>query len=86
MMTKPLLTIENEFDLMVNYQIAIESKSVIITNDLRDKYRYSLYTIVKPFPTYEEYINGNEFDEGTLIKSSSSLDDLTLLQNSRRKK
>jgi hypothetical protein len=83
-MYQPQLSVETEFDLMVTYQRTIESKSVIIENDLRDKERYSLYSVSKPFPTYEEFLNGNEFDEQELIMSSSSIDALQLVQDSRR--
>lgn len=80
------LTVDTEFELMLNFQLAIESKSVIVENDVRDKHRYSLYSIAEPFPSYEEYINGDDFDEQKLIKSSSSYDELKLLQEKRRKK
>jgi hypothetical protein len=83
-MYQPQLSVETEFDLMVNYQRTVESKSVIVENDLKDKERYSLYTVSEPFPTYEEFLNGNEFDEQELIMSSSSIDALQLVQDSRR--
>lgn len=83
MNTKPILTIETEFELMADYQTAVETKSIIVENALNDKHRYSLYSIEEPFPTYEEYLNGNDFDEHGLIKSSSSLDELKLLQKTR---
>jgi len=75
-MKKPILSIEDEFHLMADYQNAIECKSVIVENALNDKHRYSLVEISEPFPTYEEYINGNDFDEGEIIISSSSMEDL----------
>lgn len=80
------LNVETEFDLMVNYQIAIESKSVIVENDLRDKHRYSLVAVEEPFPSYEEYLNGDDFEETKIIRSSSSYDELRMIQDERRKK
>lgn len=78
------LQVETKFDIMANYQIAIESKSVIIENSPTDEHRYSLYNIVKPYPTFEEYINGYEFDEGEIIDHSSDISYLNHQQDIRR--
>jgi hypothetical protein len=79
-MSTPVLNVEVEFDLMANYQTIIENKSVIIENSDKDEFKYSLFKVKKPYPTYEEYLNGNEFEEGKLIKHSSSIDELQSLQ------
>lgn len=84
-MIKPVLTVETEFELMADYQMSIESKTVIVMNSLQDKFRYSLYSISEPFPTYDEYMNGNDFDEDELIESSNNPDDLRVIQKARRK-
>lgn len=78
------LQVETKFDIMANYQTAIESKSVIVKNSPTDQYQYSLYMIVEPFPTFEEYINGNEFDEGELLEHSSNVSYLNHQQDVRR--
>lgn len=83
-MTRPVLTVETEFEMMADYQLAIESKSVIVENALEDKHRYSLYSILEPVPTYDEYMNGNEFDEGELLAESNTRDELKVLQETRR--
>lgn len=80
---KTLLDVEIEFGLMVGYQVVIESKCVIVKNSPKNKYKYSLYSIVEPIPSYIAYINGDDFIEGKLIKESS-LENLKALQESRR--
>src|SRR6478609_2120527 len=84
LMTRPSLAIETEFELMADYQTAIESKSVIVENALEDPFRYSLYAISEPFPTYEEYMNGNDFDEEELLAESNTRDELQIVQNERK--
>jgi len=83
-MTKPVIAIETEFELMADFQLAIESKSVIVENALDDKFRYSLYSITDDLPTYDEYMNGNDFEEDELIATANSKDELVLLQRERR--
>lgn len=84
-MKKPLLNLDREFELMVKYQITVESKSVVVKNNKHDEFPYSLYEIVEPYPTYEEYLHCNEFDEGQLIMNSLSLPVLDVVQERRRK-
>lgn len=79
------LTTDHEFDLMVNYQINIESQSTIVRNAPEDEFQYSLYEINKPYPTYAQYLNGNDFDESLLIMNSFSLEMVTDVQELRRK-
>lgn len=83
-MTRPVIAVETEFELMADYQLSIESKSVIIENSLDDKFRYSLYSITQDVPTYNEYMNGNEFEEDELLATSNSKDELRLQQQKRR--
>lgn len=83
-MKKPQLNPELEFELMADYQVVIESKSVVVENSERDQYRYSLYNVSEPFPTYEEYCHGNEFDEAKVIANSNNLNELKSLQQQRR--
>ena len=83
-MTRPLLTVDTEFEIMADYQLAIESKSVIVENALEDKHRYSLYSIFEPVPTYDEYMNGNEFDEDELLAVANTKEELKVLQETRR--
>lgn len=83
-MTRPVIAVDTEFEIMADYQLAIESKSVIVENALEDPYRYSLYSIAEPYPTYDEYMNGNDFDEAELIAESNTSDDLKLLQGEKR--
>ena len=83
-MPKYLQNVEKEFDLMVNYQIIKESKSVIVENSVKDKHQYSLCTLLEPYPTYDEYKNGNDFDEDRVIFSSSLLSEIKGIQEERR--
>jgi hypothetical protein len=83
-MTRPVLTVDTEFELMADYQLAIESKSVIVENALEDTHRYSLYSITDNVPTYDEYMNGNEFDEDELLAESNTREELKVLQEQRR--
>lgn len=83
-MTRPMIAVETEFDLMADFQLAIESKSVIVENALNDKFRYSLYSITDQMPTYDDYMNGNEFEEDELIATSNTKEELILLQQERR--
>jgi len=83
-MTRPVIAIETEFELMADFQLSIESKSVIVENALNDKFRYSLYSITDQMPSYDDYMNGNEFEEDELIATSNSKDELKLQQQKRR--
>jgi hypothetical protein len=83
-MTRPVISVDTEFDMMADYQLAIESKSVIIENALEDDHRYSLYSILEPVPTYDEYMNGNEFEEDELLAESNTKEELLVLQKGRR--
>lgn len=83
-MTRPVLTVDTEFEIMADYQLAIESKSVIVENALEDPFRYSLYSILEPVPTYDEYMNGNEFEEDELLAESNTKEELLVLQKGRR--
>ena len=85
-MLKSLLDIESEFEMMVEYQRTIESKSVLVEHSLKDEFAYGLYNIVHPYPSYEEFINGNEFIEGDLIEANSDIVQLEKLQDVRRVK
>lgn len=85
-MNPPILTIDREFDLMVKYQLAIETTSVIIKNAPSDAYTYSLIRIEEPFPSYIDYLNGNDFNELDVITASDSMDYLLSLQDSKRLK
>jgi len=83
-MNTPVISIDSEFELMANYQICIESKAFIVENSKKDLHRFSLYHIEEPYPTYEEYMNGNDFNETTLIRSSNSLEEIKVIQDSIR--
>lgn len=83
-MTRPMIVVETEFELMADFQLAIESKSVIVENALNDTFRYSLYSITDELPTYDEYRHGNDFEEDELIATSNSKDELRLQQQARR--
>lgn len=85
-MLKSLLDVESEFELMVKYQRSIESQSVLIEHSLKDQFAYGLYNVVKPYPTYEEYLNGNDFIEGELIAQHSDIVQLEKVQDQRRVK
>lgn len=80
----PNLNVETEFDIMANYQTAVESKSIIIENSPKDRFRYSLIQIIEPIPTYKEYLNGNDFDEQDIIMQANNIDQLINQQNIRR--
>jgi hypothetical protein len=74
------LNVDEEFELMVNYQVSIETSSIVVRNDHRDKYDYTLYSIVEPYPSYEDYLNGNDFDYGKVLYESNNLDSIMRLQ------
>ena len=83
-MTRPVLTVDTEFEIMADYQLAIESKSVIVENALEDTHRYSLYSIMDNVPSYDDYMNGNEFDEDELLAEANTKEELKILQEGRR--
>lgn len=85
-MNFPVLDVETEFDLMVKYQVAIETKTVIIKNAPGDAYLYSLVAIDEPFPSYIDYLNGDDFDELVIITVSNSIDYLQSMQDKKRLK
>jgi len=72
---------EQEFDLLCNYGVVVASRSIVVENDERDKYRYSLYKVLEPFPTFDEYVRGEEFDEGELIVNCRTMDEILFAQN-----
>jgi hypothetical protein len=75
--------VDDQIDLMIRYQNILESKSVIVQNDEEDEHPYSLYTVENPFPTYNDYLNGNEFDEGELIAHCQTYEQAIELQKGR---
>lgn len=83
-MSQPALDVESEFELMVRYSTTLQSLSHLIAHAPEDQNTHGLYEIVEPYPTYEEYKEGNDFVEGDLIEQSSDIVRLTNLQNSRR--
>lgn len=72
---------ETEFNLLCNYGEIISSHSIVVQNDDRDKFKYSLYKVLEPFPTFDEYVKGEEFDEGDLIANCDSMDEVLAVQN-----
>jgi hypothetical protein len=80
------MNIDQEFELMVNYQVSIESNSIVVRNDHKDKYDYTLYSIVKPYPSYEDYLNGNDFEYGKVLYESNNLDSILESQDNMRAK
>lgn len=84
MKKKPVLDVQSQFDLMVKFQTAIESKSVIVQNSPKCKFAFSLYEISAPYPTFEEYLEGNDFNEGDPINHSSDIVQLEHSQAVRR--
>jgi aspartate carbamoyltransferase catalytic subunit len=85
-MIKSQLDVDSEFELMVKYSRTIESKSVLVEHSLKDVFPYGLYNVVQPYPTYEEFQNGNDFIEGDLIRESSDIVLLEQIQDERRAK
>jgi hypothetical protein len=85
MQTRVLLDVPSEFELMVKYQRILESEAVVIEHAPQDAHQYGLYTVLKPYPTYEEYMLGNDFIEDKLIMSWSDLVQLEALQDKLRK-
>lgn len=85
-MLKSLLDIDSEFELMVKYSRTIESKSVLVEHSLKDQFAYGLYNVLRPYPTYEEFVNGNDFIEGEIILASSNIVQLEHMQDGRRVK
>ncbi len=78
------LNTDKKFDIMADYQLAIETKSILIENSPTDKYKYSLYEVVEPYPSFDEYINGNGFIENNLLGHSCDIIVLCAMQNNRR--
>jgi len=58
-------TDEGQFALLCDYGDIITSQSIIIQNEFRDE--FFLYKVVEPFPLFEEYCEGNDFEEAELI-------------------
>jgi hypothetical protein len=83
-MVKQQLDVDSEIDLMIKYHRTIESKSVLIEHSVDDAFRYGLYNVVAPYPTYEEFREGNDFTEGELIRESSDIVQLEAIQSSRK--
>lgn len=83
-MLKPVLELEAKFNLMVEYQRTIESQSIISNHSPQDQCAYGLYTLEQPIPSFEEYVEGNEFSEGILIAESSDIVQIMGMQDERR--
>jgi hypothetical protein len=56
---------EGQFTLLCDYGDIISSQATIVQNEFKNE--FFLYRVVEPFPTFEEYCEGNDFDEGELI-------------------
>lgn len=80
MLNKQCAVTENsQFDLLCAYGDIITSKSIIVENETRDQ--FLLFKIVEPFPTFEEFLLGEEFEEGDLITTFGSLEQAKEAQN-----
>lgn len=54
---------QGQFTLLCDYaDIILHKRSV---SEIEGKYH--IYSVVPPFPSFEEYSNGDEFDEGDLL-------------------
>ena len=63
---------EVQFRLLCTYGDIVSSKATIVVNESKDC--YSLYSVLSPFPTIEEYLLGVEFEEGELLTTHSSFE------------
>lgn len=62
-MIKSKKSTEGAFTLLCDYADIILNKRTVVEVDGK----YHLYTVVPPFPTFEEYSKGDEFEETELL-------------------
>lgn len=74
---------EGQFLLLCDYGDIVTSRSTIVSNETFDK--FYLYKVIEPFPTFEEYSRGDEFEEGELIKEFDTWEDAKIAQNYRKR-
>lgn len=70
---------EGQFTLLCDYGDIVSSQATIIQD--RFKNEFLLYKVVKPFPTFEEYCEGNDFEEGELLSLHSTWEESKKQQN-----
>lgn len=71
---------ETQFELLCNYGSIVASRSIVVKNDERDEHPYSVYAVLTPFPTFEEYAEGEEFEEGELIANCLTAEEVNVAQ------
>lgn len=76
-------TEEGQFLLLCDYGTIVSSRSVIVASE--DKKEYHLFQALEPFPPFEEYERGVEFDEGELISTHPTWEDAYLAQYKLKK-
>lgn len=62
---------QGQFTLLCDYADIIACKKTIV--EVEGKYH--LYQVLPPFPTFEEYSNGDEFEEGDLLEVKDTWED-----------
>ncbi len=62
----PLSDFDAQFEMLVNYGTIVKTHATIVQLDQKD-YMFALYEVNEPYPKFDEYSKGEEFDEGKLI-------------------
>lgn len=70
---------EGQFTLLCDYGDIISSQTTIVQTEFRNE--FLLYKVVKPFPTFDEYCEGNDFEEGELLSVRSTWEEAKYEQN-----
>lgn len=56
---------DNQFTLLCEYGEILKTKTVIIPNEHKNE--FFLCKVLEPYPTFEAYSEGDDFDEGDII-------------------
>jgi hypothetical protein len=64
-MIPEVATPEGQFTLLCDYADILSTKSVIVANEYKNQ--FLLCSILEPYPTFDEYSEGDDFDEGEII-------------------
>lgn len=76
----PKSNLDVQFELLITYGNIIKCKSIISQLDDKDKFSYALIAVEKPYPTFDEYVKGVEFEENELIDCYNSYDEAVMGQ------
>ena len=67
---------QGQFTLLCDYADIIVNKKTVVEVEGE----YHIYRVIPPFPTFEEYSKGDEFEEGDLLAVKNTWEDAHKVQ------